>query len=85
MKHHNQKACWGGKGLFGLYFHHRRKSGQELKQGRDLEAGVYVKVMEECCCDGLYSCTREWHHLEVWPCWNRCDLVGVGVSLWVWA
>ena len=24
-----------------------------------------------------------WHHLEVWPCWNRCDLVEVGVSLWV--
>jgi hypothetical protein len=33
----------------------------------------------------VYSWTREWHHLEVWPCWNRCDLVGVGVSLWVWA
>jgi len=28
--------------------------------------------------------TREWHHLKVWPCWNRCDLVGMGVSLWVW-
>jgi hypothetical protein len=26
---------------------------------------------------------REWHHLEVWPCGNRCDLVGIGVSLWV--
>jgi hypothetical protein len=33
----------------------------------------------------VYSWTTEWHHLEVWPCWNRCDLVGVGVSLWVWA
>jgi hypothetical protein len=32
----------------------------------------------------VYSWTTEWHHLEVWPCWNRCDLVGVGVSLWVW-
>ena len=31
------------------------------------------------------SWTREWNHLEVWPCWNWCDLVGVGVSLWVWA
>ena len=36
--------------------------------------------------------TREWdvmvcislHHLKLWPCWNRCDLVGMGVSLWVW-
>jgi hypothetical protein len=27
----------------------------------------------------------EWHHLKMWPCWNRCDLVGIGVSLWVWA
>jgi hypothetical protein len=33
----------------------------------------------------LYSWVMEWHHLEVWPCWNMCDLVGVGVSLWVWA
>jgi hypothetical protein len=33
----------------------------------------------------VYSWTREWHHFEVWPCWNRCDLVGVGVLLWVGA
>jgi hypothetical protein len=33
----------------------------------------------------VYSWAWELHHLEVWPCWNRCDLVGVGVSLWVWA
>jgi hypothetical protein len=37
MKHHDQKASWGEKNLFGLYFqiiiHHWRKSGQELKQG----------------------------------------------------
>jgi hypothetical protein len=26
----------------------------------------------------------EWHHLKMWPSWNRCDLVGMGVSLWVW-
>jgi hypothetical protein len=34
MKHHDLKASWGGKGLFGLYFqiHHWRKSGQELNQ-----------------------------------------------------
>jgi hypothetical protein len=23
--------------------------------------------------------------LEVWPCWSRCGLLGVGVALWVWA
>jgi hypothetical protein len=40
-----------------------------------------------------YMRAREWNmmvcifldHLELWPCWNRCDLIGVGVSLWVWA
>jgi hypothetical protein len=20
----------------------------------------------------------------VWPCWSRCGLVGIDVSLWVW-
>jgi hypothetical protein len=39
---------------------------------------VYLSVMV------VYPWTREWHHLKVWPCWNRCDLVGMGVSLWVW-
>ena len=23
--------------------------------------------------------------MEVWPCWSKCGLVGVGVSLWAWA
>jgi hypothetical protein len=40
-KHHDQEANWGGKGLFGLYFHtavhHQRKSGLELKQVRKQE------------------------------------------------
>ena len=52
-KHHDQKASWGEKGLFGLYFHstvhHRRKSGQELTQGRILEAGADGEAMEGCC------------------------------------
>ena len=26
----------------------------------------------------VYSWTREWHHLEVWPCWTRCVTLGVG-------
>ena len=29
----------------------------------------------------VYSWTREWHHLEVWPYWSKYELVGVGVSL----
>ena len=44
MKQDGPKASWEGKGLFGLYFHiadhHQRKSGQELTQGRNLEAGA---------------------------------------------
>ena len=40
------KATWGGKGLFGLHFHHWRKSGQELKQGRNLEAGADTEAMD---------------------------------------
>lgn len=35
-KHHDQKAMWGTKGLFGLHTpitdHHQRKPGQELKR-----------------------------------------------------
>ena len=43
MQLHGHKASWEGKDLFDLDFqiivHHWRKSGQELKQGRNLEAG----------------------------------------------
>jgi hypothetical protein len=53
MKHLDQKASWGGKGLFSLNFHivvhHWRKSGQELKQDWNLEAGADAEPMEECC------------------------------------
>jgi hypothetical protein len=48
-KHHNQRASWEEKGLFSLYFqmivHHWRKSGQEIKQGRNLEAGADAEAM----------------------------------------
>jgi hypothetical protein len=27
----------------------------------------------------VFAWPREWHYLDVWPCWNRCGLVGVGV------
>ena len=52
-KHHDQEASWGGKGLFSLHFHtavdHQRKSGLELTQGKNLEAGANAEAMEECC------------------------------------
>jgi len=44
------KRVGGVKDLFSLHFHitvhHQRKSGQELKQDRSLEAGVDAEAME---------------------------------------
>jgi hypothetical protein len=41
----------GGKGLFGLHFqitvHHLRKSGQELKQGRNLKIGAEAEAIDK--------------------------------------
>jgi hypothetical protein len=52
------KATWGGKGLFGLCFgitvHCQRKSGQALKQARNLEAGADAEAIEGCC---LLACS----------------------------
>jgi hypothetical protein len=46
------KASWEGKGLLTLFLHiavlHKKKSGQELKQGRNLEAGANAEAMEGC-------------------------------------
>jgi hypothetical protein len=44
------KATWGGKGLFGLHFHSiiKSKSGQEFKQGRNLQAGADAEATEQC-------------------------------------
>jgi hypothetical protein len=50
MKCHDQKESCGGKVLFGLHFqtttHHWQKSGQELKQGWNLEAGTEAEAMD---------------------------------------
>jgi hypothetical protein len=64
-KHHDQKASWGGKGLFGLHFqiivHHWRISGPELKQVWNLETGADTKAMEGAAywlaCPGLLRLT----------------------------
>ena len=50
MKHHDENASWGGKGLFGSHVHiavdHYRKLGQELKQGGNLDAGADAEAMK---------------------------------------
>jgi hypothetical protein len=50
------KSKLGRKGFIQLTLpsskfagHHQRKAGQELKQGRILEAGADTEAMEECC------------------------------------
>jgi hypothetical protein len=52
IKHHDQDASWEGNGWLDLYFHfavlHQRKSGQELKQGRNLEEAAVAEAMEGC-------------------------------------
>ena len=51
VKHHDQKQV--GEHSFALHFHiivhHRRKSGQELRQGRNLKAEGDAETLEECC------------------------------------
>jgi hypothetical protein len=53
MKHHEQKQL-GEEMVYLAYTsignaHYRRKSGQELKQGRNLDAGDDAEAMEKCC------------------------------------
>ena len=47
---HCEKVNQGAKGYYGLYFHisvhYGRKLRQELKQGRNLEAGADAEAME---------------------------------------
>jgi hypothetical protein len=71
-KHYDQKGSLGEKSLFGLHFHivlHWRKSEQELKENRILEAGHDKEVME-CYCFMAFSPWLVWsaffksaHHL----------------------
>jgi hypothetical protein len=61
-KHHDQEASWGGKDLFSLHLHiavyHQRKPGQELTQGRNLEAGADAKAMEGGFLLACYTCLK---------------------------
>ena len=49
IKHHDQKATWRGKGLFDLHFPiaFERKSGQDLKQNGNGEAGAKASAMKK--------------------------------------
>ena len=73
IKHHDQEASWRGKGLFSLHFHfavnHQRKSGLDLTQGSNLEAGADAEAMEDalywftspCLLSFLSYRTQEYH------------------------
>ena len=53
------KSNLGGKVLFhlhlGITICHLGKSQQELRQGRNLEAGNEAQAMEECCLVARFS------------------------------
>ena len=38
-----------------LSFHHRRKSGQELEQSRNLKVGADAQAIGECCLRACFS------------------------------
>jgi len=40
---------------FHISVHHQRKLGQELKWGKNLEAGADAEAMEECCLLACFS------------------------------
>lgn len=53
VNHQDQKASWGGESLSSLHLHvavhHHRISGQDLTQGRNLEAGTDAEAMDGRC------------------------------------
>jgi hypothetical protein len=53
MNLHDQNPSLREKGSFGIHFHstvhHRRKSGQKLKQARNLEVETDIEALEESC------------------------------------
>jgi hypothetical protein len=59
MEHHDPKQLGKEGVLFLLYSHitvyYPRKSGQELKQVKNLEAGADAEAMEECCLLACFS------------------------------
>jgi hypothetical protein len=74
------KSC-RGKGLLGVHFqiivHHWRKSGQELKQDWNLEAGADAEAMEGCCLLACLSWLAQHAFLynqDHWPRYGTTDL-----------
>lgn len=58
MKLHDQSNLRQKEGLLlHIPVHHKRKSGQELQQDGNLEAGAATEAMEEFC---LLDCCHVW-------------------------
>ena len=75
MRHHDQKARWGGKGLFGLHFYipvrHQRKSGQE--PGGRGHGKVLLTGMTCSACFSYRTPTQGWNH----PQWARSSPINL--------
>jgi hypothetical protein len=93
---HCEKVNQGAKGYYGLYFHisvhYGRKLRQELKQGRNLEAGADAEAMEECCllpcsCDllSLFSYRTPDHQSGGWshPQWTPSSIISCFTNSYV--
>lgn len=79
---HNDQSNLGRKGFvlwsFHITVHYQRKSGQEFKEGRNLEAGADAEAVERscllacpltftysaCCHIELKTPTQGWHHSQ---------------------
>ena len=66
------KATWARKGSFHLHFHilvhHQEQVRQELKQGRNLEAGTGAEAQKKWClvaCSSLLAESASWRN--PWP------------------
>jgi hypothetical protein len=75
---------WGNRGLHWCNSH-ISENGQTVGHKRkklEYTLGIvnqWCKIREVWWF--VYFWTREWHPVEVWPWWNRCVTMGVGLRL----
>ena len=57
---------WSISGQLAIYLYHIALNPKEV-----------IKILNHLRWF-VYAWLREWHYLEVWPCWSMCVTVGVG-------